>query len=86
MKKLRWPKLPEGERAVLEVLLEANGEPVERERISEVSGYKRSTRDAYISRLKARHLIVETGPGTIRATDELFDEASRSNQPGNPAI
>jgi hypothetical protein len=44
----------------------------DREHISETTGYKRSSRDAYIQRLQARQLL-EKGGGAVRATDVLFE-------------
>jgi hypothetical protein len=64
-------RLPEGERKVLDVLIE-DGE-VQREHIDEMTGYKRSSRDAYLVRLKARGLVEFTGRGTVTASAELFD-------------
>lgn len=64
--------LPEGERAVLAVLIASYPQHVEREAISEATGYKRSTRDTYIQRLSARELVdAERGPA--RASEDLFE-------------
>ena len=68
-------RLPEGERKTLDVLLEAGGQDVPRERIDAVTGYRRSSRDAYLTRLRARGLIDVAGPGTVRASQVLFEEA-----------
>lgn len=68
-------RLPEGERKTLDVLLEAGGQDVPRERIDAVTGYRRSSRDAYLTRLKARGLVDVAGPGTVRAAAALFEEA-----------
>lgn len=65
-------ELPEGERAVLDVAVQHHPEPVDREAISIATGYKRSTRDAYIQRSIARRLLVDMGRGTVRASDMLF--------------
>lgn len=65
-------RLPEGERKVLEVLLSAYPAHVERATIDDATGYKRSSRDAYISRLSARRLVV-ADRGVVRASDTLFD-------------
>lgn len=65
-------KLPEGERATLEVLIAVGGADVAREAIDEATGYKRSSRDAYLTRLKARGLVEFSGRGTVRASQELF--------------
>ncbi len=66
-------RLPEGERKTLDVLIAAEGAEVDRDRIDEATGYKRSSRDAYLVRLKARGLVEFAGRGTVRASNELFD-------------
>lgn len=63
--------LPEGERAVLATVIPAYPEGVERDAISDATGYKRSTRDAYIQRLSTRELV-DASHGVIRASEELF--------------
>lgn len=63
-------RLPEGERKTLEVLLA--GDETAREAIDEATGYKRSSRDAYLTRLKARGLVEFTARGMVRASEELF--------------
>lgn len=65
-------RLPEGERRVLEVLLSAGGKSVPRETIDEATGYKRSSRDAYLSRLVSRHAVESVGHGEVRASPSLF--------------
>ena len=45
---------------------------VTRDAISEATGYKRSTRDAYIQRLCLRRLAARTVNGNIEASRELF--------------
>jgi uncharacterized protein len=64
-------RLPEGERLVLQVLVGAYPKTVEREAISEATGYKRSTRDAYLQRLGARRLVTSDRDG-VRAAEALF--------------
>jgi hypothetical protein len=66
-------RLPEGEKKILEILVSAGGEPVEREFLDESTGYKRSSRDAYLSRLAARRLVESCGPGQVKASATLFD-------------
>jgi DNA-binding IclR family transcriptional regulator len=66
-------ELPEGERACLQVAVEVYPEPTDREAISNATGYKRSTRDAYLQRLGTRRLVEDLGHGQIRAAHELFD-------------
>lgn len=69
-----WHKarLPEGERKVVQAAVDAYPNAIDRERISELTGYKRSTRDAYIQRASMRELI-EAGSDGIKASAELFD-------------
>lgn len=66
-------RLPTGERNVLEVAIKSYPNPVSRETIDEATGYKRSSRDAFISRLQSRRLL-QSGGGDIMASDKLFDE------------
>ena len=66
-------ELPEGERACLAVAVEVYPEPTDREAISAATGYKRSTRDAYLQRLGSRRLIRVLGHGQVQAAEELFD-------------
>jgi hypothetical protein len=65
-------RLPEGERRTLEVLLGARGGDIDREQVDHATGYKRSSRDAYLVRLKARGLVEFAGRGLVRASAELF--------------
>lgn len=67
-------KLPEGERRVLEVVLPAWPEAVDRAQIGELTGYKRSTRDAYLQRLRMRQVVETIGSG-VKGSDLLFEEA-----------
>jgi len=66
-------RLPEGERRVLAMLLAAYPGAVERAAIDDATGYKRSSRDAYLQRLGARELVVPDGRGAVRASAELFE-------------
>jgi hypothetical protein len=65
-------RLPEGERKVLDVLLETGGD-TDRELIDESTGFKRSTRDAYLVRMRARGVVVDAGRGMVRASAELLE-------------
>ena len=65
-------RLPTGERKTLQVLVTAYPEAVDRERLSEATGYKRSTRDLYIQLLRSRQLVTTEGGG-VRASDTLFN-------------
>jgi hypothetical protein len=48
---------------------------VPRDDLGEAIGYKRSSRDTYLQRLAARKLVEVVGPGEVRASPILFDEA-----------
>lgn len=64
-------RLPEGERRVLSCLIEHYPDSVARSVIDDATGYKRSSRDAYIARLKARRLINVSSDG-VAAVPTLF--------------
>ena len=69
-----WLKrLPSGEGTILAKLLEVNGEEYGREDLSEATGFKRSTRDAYLSRLAAKELVIDLGRGFVKASPTLFE-------------
>lgn len=65
-------RLPAGEAKVLDVLVRADGRPVDRETIDIETGFKRSSRDTYLSRLAARRLIESVGRGQVRASGALL--------------
>lgn len=67
-------RLPQGERVILEALMAAHPEAVDRDDLETSTGYKRSSRDAYLQRLGAKELVVEAGRGLVRASDDLFGE------------
>lgn len=64
-------RLPEGERRIFEAVLGAYPGAVERDDLDAVTGYKRSSRNTYISRLLARR-VVTTSSSMVRASDTLF--------------
>jgi hypothetical protein len=64
-------KLPEGERKILAVLIEAHPKPMDRAALDQ-AGYQRSSRDAYLQRLRAKELVVEPTRGQVKASDNLF--------------
>jgi len=66
-------RLPQGEKAVLECLIDAYPKPVARTVLDEVTGYKRSSRDAYLARLAAKELVSDAGRGEVKASDDLFE-------------
>jgi hypothetical protein len=51
-------------------------EAVDRERISELTQYQRSSRDTYLQRLRSRQLVQDVGRGQVRASDNLFNGAA----------
>jgi hypothetical protein len=61
--------LPVGEARLLQLLRE--NAALTREQLSELSGYQRRTRDAYLQRLKARELIVDGKRDGVRLSPEL---------------
>ncbi|MDB5297225.1 MAG: hypothetical protein JWO31_3208, partial [Phycisphaerales bacterium] len=65
-------KLPEGERRVLQVLVNRHPAAVSREEVDEATGYKRSSRDTYLQRLASRRLVEAEGRGQVRASRTLF--------------
>jgi hypothetical protein len=64
--------LPQGERVILELLTDCYPQAATREQLSQGTGYKRSSRDAYVQKLRSRGLIQITGAGELRASEELF--------------
>jgi uncharacterized membrane protein len=65
-------RLPEGEAKILKLLIENGGKPMDREALTEETGFQRSTRDAYIHRLSAKYLVENEGRGAIKASEKLF--------------
>ncbi len=64
-------RLPEGERRILEVLIDAYPDSIDRASLDTATGYKRSSRDAYLQRMKAKRLWEADG-SLVRAGKELF--------------
>lgn len=64
-------RLPPGEVAILNALIESYPNPVARNELDDRTGYKRSSRDAYIQRLKARRLVHVDG-ADVTASETLF--------------
>jgi hypothetical protein len=65
-------RLPEGERRILEAVLQHYPESVDRELLSDSTGYTRSSRNTYLQRLGARRLIESSSGGQVRASSTLF--------------
>jgi hypothetical protein len=64
--------LPEGERKILSIIVNSYPGTIDRDIISVMSGYKRSSRDTYLQRLSVRKLIVFESRGMVKASDKLF--------------
>ena len=72
--RLYWMnRLPEGERKIMCAIFEYDpAYGVSRDTLTDHTGYKRSSRDAYIARLKAKKLV-ETIGTVVKASDHLFN-------------
>lgn len=66
-------RLPPGERAILQVLIDAHPEAVRRDQLDETMEFSRSTRDSYLKRLAAKQLVISAMPGSVRASATLFE-------------
>jgi hypothetical protein len=64
--------LPKGEAAILSILTDAYPNAVDREAITDATGFQKSTRNRYIQYLASRQLVVYTQSG-VKASDNLFD-------------
>lgn len=65
--------LPKGESAILAILVEVYPKSVERNYLTERTGYLRSSRDTYLQRMVSKEIVVVTGYGQVGASDNLFD-------------
>jgi hypothetical protein len=65
-------RLPDGERKILSVLIEAYPQGIAREALDGATGFRRSTRDAYLQRLSAKELVSQLSRGEVRASEQLF--------------
>lgn len=65
--------LPKGEADVLRLLMDCYPNTLPRDTITEKTGFLRSTRDAYISRLVSRELAETPDRGLVKASPYLFD-------------
>lgn len=65
-------RLSGGEQALFKILVGNYPASLDREKLSDHTGYKRSSRDTFLQRLQARQLII-TDRGSVRASDVLFD-------------
>jgi hypothetical protein len=73
LQKFWLDRLPEGEKKIFDLLISSYPEPLTRDSISEATGFKRSTRDAYLSRMSSKLLFTEPSRGQVRASDQLFE-------------
>jgi uncharacterized membrane protein len=64
-------RLPDGEKKILEILLQQD-QGVDREALTDATGYKRSTRDAYLARMTAKRIVQPIGRGQVKAVEEFF--------------
>lgn len=64
-------KLTGGEALIFQYLVDAYPSYIDRDKLSDLTGYKKSSRDTYIQRLAARKLII-CGRGEVKAADNLF--------------
>lgn len=71
---LQWwlTRLPGGEAKVLEAVAQRGSDGLTRDAITDVTGYKRSTRDTYVQRLGTRRLVAVEGQSIIPSV-MLFD-------------
>jgi uncharacterized protein len=60
------PKLGKGERRAMAAIAQHGDEGVTKTQLTQLTGYKRSTRNAYIARLRAAGCVVEHGERVIR--------------------
>ncbi len=66
--------LPQGEKVILEVLVNHYPQEIDRDYLSNETDYKQSSRNAYLNRLKARELITIPSLGMVKASDNLMVE------------
>lgn len=71
-------ELPKGEEAVLVAIVQAPEGHASRSEITTMTGYRRSTRNTYLSRLGASGLIVDVGGGHFGATAEGLAAAAHA--------
>lgn len=72
---MHMAQLPPGEAAILGVLVNAYPRPVSRAALLP-DKYKRTSRNTYLQRLRARELVVHHGDDSVLASPHLFGEAA----------
>lgn len=65
-------RLPEGERRILGIFIDNYPKFVARTTLDDLTGYARSSRDAYLQRMKAKRLWEGDG-SSVRASEALFE-------------
>lgn len=65
-------RLPEGERKILGVLIDRYPDALDRASLDELTGYKRSSRDTYLQRLRSRQLVEIVSGSAVSASGRLF--------------
>ena len=55
------------------ILVSGGGKTIDRASLDDATGFKRSSRDAYLSRMMAKRLIEIPSSGMVRASEALFD-------------
>jgi uncharacterized membrane protein len=63
--------LPEGERKILDVLIDGRGGTMTRDQLQIATGYAPRSIETYVPRLAAKGLVV-SNRGEIRASEDLF--------------
>ncbi len=66
-------RLPEGEKRILQILIMSYPNDVNRKDIDDATGYKRSTRDTYLQKMKSKRIVEDVGAARVRAAASLFD-------------
>jgi len=64
-------RLPRGEREIFAIALTNYPRAVPKDELNALTPYKRSSRDTYIQRLRAR-MLIEDERGAIKANETLF--------------
>jgi hypothetical protein len=65
-------RLPVGECKILQALIDAYPQTVQREALTEITGYSASSRNTYLQRMRAKQLWTEPNRGELRASEDLF--------------
>jgi len=66
-------RLPRGEAAVFQTVINAYPETIHVSKITEITGYTQTSRDAYITRMASKQIVERVSPGVIKASPNLFD-------------